>query len=38
MRLFVGEPVWTPYPRPCDEHEARKDYVDRFIKPAVSVA
>ncbi|XP_067878312.1 acireductone dioxygenase [Heterodontus francisci] len=27
MRLFVGEPVWTPYYRPADELEARKKYV-----------
>ncbi|XP_067840310.1 acireductone dioxygenase isoform X2 [Heptranchias perlo] len=27
MRLFVGEPVWTPYYRPADEFEARKKYV-----------
>ncbi|XP_041044445.1 1,2-dihydroxy-3-keto-5-methylthiopentene dioxygenase isoform X1 [Carcharodon carcharias] len=27
MRLFVGEPVWTPYYRPADEFEARKKYL-----------
>ncbi|XP_048387845.1 acireductone dioxygenase [Stegostoma tigrinum] len=27
MRLFVGEPVWTPYYRPADEFEARKKYI-----------
>merc|ERR1712014_195240 len=27
MRLFVGQPVWTPFNRPCDEHESRKKYV-----------
>ncbi|GCC30632.1 acireductone dioxygenase [Chiloscyllium punctatum] len=27
MRLFVGEPVWTPHYRPADEFEARKKYV-----------
>lgn len=38
MRLFVGEPVWTPYPRPCDEHPAREDYVTRFVQPTLSAA
>ncbi|XP_069462131.1 acireductone dioxygenase [Ambystoma mexicanum] len=27
MRLFVGEPVWTPYNRPADHFEAREKYV-----------
>ncbi|WVZ55574.1 hypothetical protein U9M48_006215 [Paspalum notatum var. saurae] len=31
MRLFVGEPVWTPYNRPHDHLPARKEYVDRII-------
>lgn len=26
MRLFVGEPVWTPYNRPQEEHPVRKEY------------
>lgn len=28
LRLFVGEPVWTPHNRPADNMEARKQYVD----------
>jgi 1,2-dihydroxy-3-keto-5-methylthiopentene dioxygenase len=31
MRLFVGEPVWTPYNRPHDHLPARKEYVDNFM-------
>lgn len=30
MRLFVGEPVWTPYNRPHDDLAARKDYIESF--------
>ena len=27
-RLFVGEPVWTPYNRPADDKAARHTYVE----------
>ena len=33
MRLFVGEPVWTPYNRDAidEENASRKKYVDVFV-------
>eukprot|EP00252_Welwitschia_mirabilis_P019614 TRINITY_DN458_c0_g1_i2.p2 TRINITY_DN458_c0_g1~~TRINITY_DN458_c0_g1_i2.p2 ORF type:complete len:192 (+),score=25.08 TRINITY_DN458_c0_g1_i2:231-806(+) len=31
MRLFVGEPVWTPYNRPQDDHPVRKEYIQSFF-------
>lgn len=36
MRLFVGEPVWTPYNRPHDELPARKEYIAALSKKAFS--
>lgn len=27
MRLFKGEPVWTPFNRPQEDHPARKEYI-----------
>lgn len=32
IRLFVGEPVWTPYNRPQDDHPVRKEYINAFKK------
>mmetsp|Transcript_7916 Transcript_7916/g.19695 ORF Transcript_7916/g.19695 Transcript_7916/m.19695 type:complete len:245 (+) Transcript_7916:223-957(+) len=32
MRLFIGQPVWTPFNRPQEEHESRKYYVDTYMK------
>ena len=31
MRLFIGQPVWTPFNRPCDDHESRKKYVEGYL-------
>eukprot|EP00803_Ostreobium_quekettii_P006419 evm.model.scf_2537.1 EVM.evm.TU.scf_2537.1 scf_2537:2558-4795(+) len=28
LRLFVGEPVWTPHNRPQDEHPSRIKYLE----------
>ncbi|CAH9084664.1 unnamed protein product [Cuscuta epithymum] len=30
MRLFVGDPVWTPFNRPHDHLDARKKYIETF--------
>lgn len=32
MRLFVGEPIWTPYNRPQDTHASRLKYLQTFGK------
>ncbi|KAL9189719.1 hypothetical protein ACHAXT_009394 [Thalassiosira profunda] len=32
MRLFIGQPVWTPFNRPCEEHESRKKYVEAYLE------
>ncbi|KAK8949066.1 1,2-dihydroxy-3-keto-5-methylthiopentene dioxygenase 2 [Platanthera zijinensis] len=32
LRLFVGEPVWTPHNRPVDHLPARKEYLDALLK------
>jgi len=31
MRLFIGQPVWTPFNRPCDEHPSRQKFVEEFL-------
>lgn len=38
MRLFVGEPVWTPINRPADDHESRQKYVESFLDTQKPVA
>ncbi|KAG2484248.1 hypothetical protein HYH03_016893 [Edaphochlamys debaryana] len=30
MRLFVGEPVWTPFNRPQEEHPSRAKYMAKY--------
>jgi 1,2-dihydroxy-3-keto-5-methylthiopentene dioxygenase len=32
MRLFVGQPVWTPFNRPCEEHPSRKKFVSLMLE------
>lgn len=32
MRLFQGEPIWTAYNRPQEDHPARKEYVHSFTQ------
>ena len=34
MRLFVGDPVWTPYNRPADHLEARTQYLEFLARTA----
>ena len=36
MRLFVGQPVWTPFNRPCEEHPSRKKYVEQYLAAETS--
>jgi 1,2-dihydroxy-3-keto-5-methylthiopentene dioxygenase len=36
MRLFVGEPVWTPYNRPQDDHPIRKGYIENFLNKDIN--
>ena len=34
MRIFVGEPVWTPYNRPQEDHPSRSKYLQQFGRQA----
>lgn len=39
MRLFVGEPVWTPYNRVepgVDAMKERKEFIEEFVAPNVA--
>ena len=31
MRLFIGQPIWTPFNRPQEDHPSRKKYVEEFV-------
>lgn len=31
MRLFVGQPVWTPFNRPCEEHPSRQKFIELYM-------
>jgi len=31
MRLFIGQPVWTPFNRPQEDHKSRKYYVETYM-------
>ena len=31
MRLFIGQPVWTPFNRPCEDHPSRKKFVEEYL-------
>ena len=31
MRLFKGVPVWTPINRPCEDHESRTSFVEKYL-------
>jgi len=30
MRLFVGQPVWTPFNRPCEDHPSRVKFLELY--------
>jgi len=33
MRLFVGQPIWTPFNRPeCKDHPSRKKFEELYLK------
>jgi hypothetical protein len=38
MRLFVGEPVWTPLNRPQEGHASRANYLRTFGAGTVAAA
>lgn len=37
MRLFVGQPVWTPFNRPCDDHPSREKFVELYLQAQTSM-
>lgn len=32
MRLFKGQPVWTPFNRPQEDHPSRKHYIKEYVE------
>uniref|UniRef100_A0A7R9WWZ5 Acireductone dioxygenase n=1 Tax=Craspedostauros australis TaxID=1486917 RepID=A0A7R9WWZ5_9STRA len=32
MRLFIGEPIWTPFNRPQEDHPSRAKYVKDYVE------
>jgi 1,2-dihydroxy-3-keto-5-methylthiopentene dioxygenase len=32
MRLFIGQPVWTPFNRPCEDHPSRIKFAEAVLK------
>jgi len=32
MRLFIGQPIWTPFNRPQEEHPSRVKYVKEVLQ------
>ena len=31
MRLFIGQPVWTPFNRPQEDHKSRQKFVATYV-------
>ena len=38
MRLFIGDPIWTPFNRPQEENASRIKYVNDFFADSNGVA
>ncbi len=38
MRLFCGNPVWTPLNRPQEDHPIRSEYLSKFTAPEAPAA
>ena len=31
MRLFIGQPIWTPFNRPQEHHPSRQSYAKKYL-------